>query len=256
MTGGGERKQMKELQRLLSGARRAVQKYSMIDEGDLVAVGVSGGKDSLALLCVLAALREFYPVSFELCALTVDPGFDKADTIAASPFDFSQIEELCRRLRVPFFVRKTLIAPLVFDHRREKNPCSLCANMRRGALIDLAKEKGASKLALGHHMEDAAETVVMNLFDGGRFGCFSPLTQIEDREISVIRPMILCRESEIARFAKKAALPVEKSPCPMDAGSNRAEVKALICSLDRKNPGVVDRLVGALCRAEVDGWHN
>ena len=246
---------MKELQRLLSKVRQGVQKYSMITSGDVIAVGVSGGKDSLAMLCALASLREFYPEKFDLVALTADPGFDKSAVIGAEKADHSQIAELCRRLRVPYYILDTQIAPIVFDHRREKNPCSLCANMRRGALVDLAKAHGASKLALGHHMDDAAQTVLMNLFEGGRFGCFSPVTALENRDISVIRPMILCRESEIAKFAKKAALPVEKSPCPMDAASERAEAKETLRSLERKNPGARERIIGALCRSGIDGWH-
>lgn len=246
---------MRELQRLLSSVRQAVDRYRMISPGDVVALGVSGGKDSLAMLCALAALRDFYPAPFEVIALTVDPGFHDVRAFDAPSADYSLIDELCRRLRVPFYVKKTQIAPIVFEHRQEQNPCSLCARLRRAALTGLAEKLGANKLALGHHRDDAAETLLMNLFNEGRIGCFSPVTSLEDRRISVIRPMLLCTEREIEAFTAKASLPVLESPCPMDKSSNRARIKALIRELDRENHGISHRIVGALCRGEIDGWH-
>lgn len=246
---------MRELQRLLSKVRQAVESYDMISEGDTVAVGVSGGKDSLAMLCALCALRDFYPVPFEVIAVTVDPAFQDVKGLGAGEADYSLIEELCRRLRVPLAVERTQIASIVFDHRREANPCSLCARMRRAALTALAEKLGANKLALGHHRDDAAQTILMNLFNEGRLGCFSPVTELEDRNIAVIRPMVLCSERDISAFTKRAALPILKSPCPMDKSSNRAKIGSLICDLERTNPGVAHRIVGAFKRGGVDGWH-
>lgn len=246
---------MRELHRLLSRVRQAVDGYGMIGEGDKIAVGVSGGKDSLAMLCALALLRDFYPVPFEVVAVTVDPSFHEVEGLGASKPDYSLIEELCRRLRVKLIVERTQIAPIVFDHRHEANPCSLCARMRRAALTALAEKSGANKLALGHHRDDAAQTILMNLFNEGRLGCFSPVTALEDRAISVIRPMVLCGERDISAFAAKAALPVIESPCPMDKSSNRAKVGEIIGELERTSPGVAHRIVGAFRRSGLDGWH-
>ena len=226
----------------------------MIAPGDVVAVGVSGGKDSLALLAALAAFRDFGVIPFELKALMIDPGFSDLATVDVPPPDHSAIGELCRRLKVPFSIEKTQIAVIVFDERKEKNPCSLCANMRRGALLDLAASEGATKLALGHHLQDVAETAMMNLIHEGRFGCFSPVTRLEDRGISVIRPLILCDERLIKSFAKKAALPVEKSLCPADRATERAKVREILNGIDHADRGVDKRIEGALCRAGIDGW--
>lgn len=246
---------MKEMQKLLSRVRCAADRYSMIDEGDLVAVGVSGGKDSLALLCALAQLREFYPKKFDVVALMLDMGFDKSESISAPPCDLSGIEELCRRLHVGFHVKRTEISRIIFDVRRESNPCSLCANMRRGSLHNMAKEYGANKLALGHHFDDAAETMMLNLFFEARVGCFSPVTYLSRKEITVIRPLILTEERMIKAFVKKASLPVIKSPCPMDKTSERTKVKELLHGLDREHRGIYTRIVGALERGHIDGWH-
>lgn len=246
---------MKELQRLLSKVRQAADRYGMISPGDVVALGVSGGKDSLAMLCAMAVLRDFYPVPFRLIALTSDPGFQDIGGRDLPCAGYSLIEELCRRLRVPFILEKTRIAQIVFGHEHRENPCSLCARMRRASLTALAQKHGANKLALGHHRDDAAETVLMNLFNEGRFGCFSPVTCLEDRGISLIRPMLLCTEREIRAFAAKASLPVIESPCPMDKSSDRTRIRALIRELEHKNPGVSHRIVGALSRSGTDGWH-
>lgn len=245
---------MKEMQKLLSRVRSCVDRYSMIEEGDRIAVGVSGGKDSLALLCVLSELRKFHPVKFELVALMLDMGFELCEGIDAMPSDVSQIAELCSRLGVEFHVKKTEIAHVVFDIRKESNPCSLCARMRRGSLHDLVKEYGANKLALGHHYDDAAETVMLNLFFGGRFGCFSPITYLSRKDLTMIRPLILTEERDIKAFVKKASLPVMKSPCPMDTASERAKMKDMLHALDRENRGVYTRIMGALERSGIDGW--
>lgn len=246
---------MKEMQKLLSRVRSCVDRYSMIEDGDRIAVGVSGGKDSLALLCVLSELRKFYPEKYDLCALMLDMGFDASETVGAAPSDTSEIAELCSRLGVEFHVKRTEIARVIFDVRKESNPCSLCARMRRGSLHDLAKEYGVNKLALGHHFDDAAETVMLNLFFEARIGCFSPLTYLSRKDLTMIRPLLLTEERDIKTFVKKASLPVMKSPCPMDKTSERAKMKDMLHAFDREHRGLYTRIVGAVERGGIDGWH-
>ena len=246
---------MKEMQKLLSRVRSCVDRYSMIDDGDRIAVGVSGGKDSLALLCVLSELRKFYPEKYDLCALMLDMGFDASETVGAAPSDTSEIAELCSRLGVEFHVKRTEIARVIFDVRKESNPCSLCARMRRGSLHDLAKEYGVNKLALGHHFDDAAETVMLNLFFEARIGCFSPVTYLSRKDLTMIRPLLLTEERDIKTFVKKASLPVMKSPCPMDKTSERAKMKDMLHAFDREHRGLYTRIVGAVERGGIDGWH-
>ena len=244
---------MKE--KLLSRVRSCVDRYSMIEDGDRIAVGVSGGKDSLALLCVLSELRKFYPEKYDLCALMLDMGFDASETVGAAPSDTSEIAELCSRLGVEFHVKRTEIARVIFDVRKESNPCSLCARMRRGSLHDLAKEYGVNKLALGHHFDDAAETVMLNLFFEARIGCFSPVTYLSRKDLTMIRPLLLTEERDIKTFVKKASLPVMKSPCPMDKTSERAKMKDMLHAFDREHRGLYTRIVGAVERGGIDGWH-
>ncbi len=246
---------MKEMQKLLSRVRSCVDRYSMIEDGDRIAVGVSGGKDSLALLCVLSELRKFYPEKYDICALMLDMGFDASETVGAAPSDTSEIAELCSRLGVEFHVKRTEIARVIFDVRKESNPCSLCARMRRGSLHDLAKEYGVNKLALGHHFDDAAETVMLNLFFEARIGCFSPVTYLSRKDLTMIRPLLLTEERDIKTFVKKASLPVMKSPCPMDKTSERAKMKDMLHAFDREHRGLYTRIVGAVERGGVDGWH-
>ena len=246
---------MKEMQKLLSRVRSCVDRYSMIKDGDRIAVGVSGGKDSLALLCVLSELRKFYPEKYDLCALMLDMGFDASETVGAAPSDTSEIAELCSRLGVEFHVKRTEIARVIFDVRKESNPCSLCARMRRGSLHDLAKEYGVNKLALGHHFDDAAETVMLNLFFEARIGCFSPVTYLSRKDLTMIRPLLLTEERDIKTFVKKASLPVMKSPCPMDKTSERAKMKDMLHAFDRDHRGLYTRIVGAVERGGIDGWH-
>ena len=246
---------MKEMQKLLSRVRSCVDRYSMIKDGDRIAVGVSGGKDSLALLCVLSELRKFYPEKYDICALMLDMGFDASETVGAAPSDTSEIAELCSRLGVEFHVKRTEIARVIFDVRKESNPCSLCARMRRGSLHDLAKEYGVNKLALGHHFDDAAETVMLNLFFEARIGCFSPVTYLSRKDLTMIRPLLLTEERDIKTFVKKASLPVMKSPCPMDKTSERAKMKDMLHAFDREHRGLYTRIVGAVERGGIDGWH-
>ena len=185
----------KAMQRLCGLMRKAVQQYEMLSPGDRVLVGVSGGKDSVALTVGLAQLRQYLGFSFEVTAVTLDPQF------GGQPVDYSALEALFRQYGVPYEVRRTLIGPIVFDYRKEKNPCSLCANLRRGALHAAAEELGCNKVALGHHLDDAIETFYMNLWREGRIGCFSPVTELSDRGLTLIRPLLLATEQEVRTAA-------------------------------------------------------
>ena len=235
-----------DTRRLLSYVRRAVDDYEMITEGDRICVGISGGKDSLALLAGLANLRYFYPKKFELVALTVDMGFDGVD--------FSEIDALCRALNVPYHVKKTEIAQIIFDIRKEKNPCSLCAKMRRGVLHSTAKELGCNKIAFGHHFDDVVETFMLNLFHEGRIGCFQPVTYLSRADITLIRPLIYMPEKDVRYFASRENLPVVKSPCPADGHTEREEMKKMLDTLERQHKGLRHRIFGAICRGEIDGF--
>ena len=237
---------MEHIKRVLSFTRRAMEDYEMIHEGDRVAVDISGGKDSLTLLCALAELRRFYPVPFTLHAITIDMGF--ADS------DFSAIRALCEQLNVPYTVIPTQISHVIFDVRKEKNPCSLCAKMRRGALHNAAKELGCNVVALGHHFDDVVETFMLNLFFEGRLGCFQPVTYLSRTDLTLIRPMIYMPEKDVRYFAKAEALPVQKSPCPADGNTEREEIKKLLAQLDRQNKGLRYRIFGAIQRGEIDGF--
>ena len=237
---------MEYMKRVLSFVRRAVDDYEMIKEGDKIAVGVSAGKDSLTLLCAMAELRRFYPKHFELCAITVDMGFEGAD--------FSEIRRLCESLDVPYHIIPTQISTIIFDVRKEKNPCSLCAKMRRGALYRGAKELGCTTVALGHHFDDVVETFMLNLFYEGRIGCFQPVTYLSNTDIHMIRPMIYMPEKDVRYFASRVELPVMKSPCPADGNTEREEMKQLLHSLERENKGLRYRIFGAIQRGEVDGF--
>jgi len=237
---------MEHTKRILSFTRRALDDYHMIEPGDKIAVGVSAGKDSLTLLCAMAQLRRFYPIPFDLIAITVDMGFEGTD--------FSPIQKLCDELNVPYHIVPTEISRIIFDIRKEKNPCSLCAKMRRGALHNAAKELGCTSVALGHHFDDAVETFLLNLFFEGRIGCFSPVTYLSRVGIKLIRPMLYMPEKDVRYFASKVQLPVVKSPCPADGNTQREEMKQLLRELERKHDGLRYRIFGAMQRGEVDGF--
>ena len=237
---------MEGMKRVLSFVRRAADDYEMIKDSDKVAVGVSAGKDSLTLLCALAELRRFYPNKFELCAVTVDMGFDGAD--------FSAIRKLCDELGVEYHIVPTQISKIIFDVRKEKNPCSLCAKMRRGALYNYAREIGFTTVALGHHFDDVVETFMLNLFYEGRLGCFQPVTYLTNTGVTLIRPMIYMPEKDVRYFATKNKLPVVKSPCPADGNTEREEMKKLLHSLEKQNKGLRYRIFGAIQRGEIDGF--
>ena len=237
---------IRELQRMLSYVRRAVDDYGMIEEGDRIAVGVSGGKDSLVMLEGLSELRRFYPKKYTIVAVTVDMGFEGVD--------FSDVAEFCSRRGIEYRTVKTDIYKIIFEVRKEPNPCSLCARMRRGAIHDAAKEAGCNKLALGHHYDDAVETFMLNLFYEGRIGCFSPVSYLSRKDITVIRPMIYMPEKTIREFTKKVNLPIITSPCPADKNSERAKMKELLGTLEKDSHGLKTRIFGAMARAGVDGF--
>lgn len=236
------------MQKLMGRMRAAMERYHMIEAGDRVAVGVSGGKDSLVLLCALAELRNYYPQPFFLTALTVDPQF------GGRPADYSQIEELCQRIKVPFVVRRTELGRVIFEDRKEKNPCSLCARMRRGMLHNMAKEAGCSRIALGHHYDDAVNTFFMNLFECGTLGCFSPKSYLSRKGLWLVRPMVFCEEKEIASVARRYRLPVEKSSCPADGNTARRQTQELVRMLEKDYPDLRAKVMGALQRAGIDRW--
>ena len=237
---------MSEMRRMLSFVRRAVDDYQMIEDGDRIAVGISGGKDSLALLETLAALRVFYPKKFDIVAITIDMGFEGSD--------FSEVAELCRRINVEYQVIKTDIAKIIFDIRKEPNPCSLCAKMRRGSLHSAAQDAGCNKVALGHHFDDAVETFMMNMFFEGRLGCFSPKSYLSNRKLMLIRPMIYATEKDVKYFVSKRTLPVVKSLCPEDHATEREKMKNLLADLERNNKGLKHRIFNAMCKGEIDGF--
>lgn len=228
------------LRRLLGLTRKAVQDYGLIREHDKICVGLSGGKDSMALLTVLAALRRFYPKPFELCAVSVSTG--------EKGMDFSPVAAYCAELGVEYRLVETQIREIVFDLRHEKNPCALCANLRRGALNDHARQMGCNLVALGHHRDDVIETAFLSLSYEGRFYCFSPKTYLERSGITVIRPFLYVEESLIRRFRKAADFPVLVNPCPMDKTSKRAESKKLLWELDARNHDFRQNLFGAVKR--------
>lgn len=236
------------MQKLLSHMRAACQQYEMIKEGDRIAIGVSGGKDSIALLAGMANLRRFYPEKFEIVAITLDPRFGGVDA------DYSEIEELCKKLDVEYIIKRTQLAEVIFDIRKESNPCSLCARMRRGALHDAAKAADCNKIALGHHLDDLAETFVMNLFNGGTLDCFMPVTYLSRKDIYMIRPMIFARESDCARVVRKENLPIVKSKCPADGNTERQEVKEMLSALEKKYGDVRSKILGAMQRKEINGY--
>ena len=233
------------MQKLIGLVRRCVEDYRMIEPGDRIGVGVSGGKDSLALLVFLAELKKYFPSPFYLEAITIDMGLG---------MDYSGIEQLCKELDVPFTLVKTEIAPIIFDHRKEKNPCSMCAKMRRGALNQTLLEHNLNKLALGHHYDDAVETFLMSLLFEGRISCFQPVTDLDRTGIIQIRPMLYIHEKTVDSFAARQNLPVLENRCPVDKITKRAEVKELIYNLSATYPDLKERIFGAMQRYPLPEW--
>ncbi len=235
-----------KLQQLLSYTRRAIDDYHMIEENDCIGIGISGGKDSLALLCAMNGLMRFYPKKFTIHAITVDLGFQNQDLNA--------ISALCESLNVPYTIVKTEIAKIVFDDRKESNPCSLCAKMRKGALNEELKRIGCNKIAYGHHKDDVVETMLMSLIYEGRFHTFAPNTYLDRMDLTVIRPFLYMSENDIIGFVKKQNLPVAKSPCPVDGYTKREYAKQLVKQLNTENPGAKERMFTAITRSSLENW--
>ncbi len=237
---------VKLLNEFTGTVRRAVDDYHMIDAGDKVAVGVSGGKDSMLLLVALNHLRQYYPKPFELEAITIELGFEG--------MDFTPVKEMCASLSIPYTCLKTDIKEVVFDVRQETNPCSLCAKMRRGALNTAITERGITKLALGHHFDDAVETFMMSLFFEGRINCFEPVTYMSRMDVTQIRPMLYVGEGTAESLVRRYGLPVVKNPCPRDGISKRTEVKELVKTLSAEYPDMKSKIFGAMQRYPLSGW--
>ncbi len=233
------------MQKLMGLMRRCIDDYGMIQEGDKIAVGVSGGKDSLVLLQLLAGLRSYFNKSFSLEAITIDMGLG---------MDYSPMEAWCGELNVPYHIVKTEIAPIIFEHRKEKNPCSMCAKMRRGALNEAILDLGFHKLALGHHYDDAVETFLMSLLFEGRISCFQPVTDLDRTGIVQIRPMLYIHEKTVDNFARRMELPVIENRCPVDKTTKREEVKQLIYNLSQTYPDLKERIFGAMQRYPLAAW--
>lgn len=234
------------MQEIVSLMRKAIEDYNMIEEGDKIAVGLSGGKDSITLLLALHNLRIWYPKKFELMALTIDPGGDL--------FDIKELQKLCDSLDIEYVVEKTNIKEVVFDIRKEKNPCSLCANLRRGALNGVAEAYGCNKVALGHHQDDVIETFFLSLFYEGNIHTFAPTTYLSRKNIVTIRPFIYVTEKQIKGFQNKNPLPIMKKKCPNDGHSKREFIKGLIKDLTYKIPRLRACIFGAIQRSNIPGW--
>ena len=233
------------MQRFVGLVRRCVEDYGMIQSGDKIGVGVSGGKDSVALLVFLAELQKYHSTPFDLEAITIDMGLG---------MDYSGIQELCKKLNVPYTIVKTEIGPIIFDYRKEKNPCSMCAKMRRGALNQALLDRGMNKLALGHHYDDAVETFMMSLLYEGRISCFQPVTDLDRTGITQIRPMLYIHEQSIDNFAIKEGLPVIENRCPVDKETKRTEIKNLIYKMSGEYPDMKDKIFGAMQRLPLPEW--
>lgn len=238
------------MKKLLAKTRAAADKYNMFGQNEKIAVGVSGGKDSMMLLRLMATLRDFHPSHFELTALCLDPCFSGIEN------DYSAICEMCDELKVPVVIKRSRLGEIIFEERKETNPCSLCARMRRGILHNMALEQGCARLALGHHLDDAAATFWMNLTSGSRISCFSPVTYLDRKQITLIRPMIFCREREIISAASRINLPVIKSRCPADGCTERKNASEMLKELEKTYPDLIERIISAMQRDNISGWGN
>lgn len=235
------------MQRVLSYLRRAVEDYDLISDGDRIAVGVSGGKDSVLLLCALNAFRRFCGIDFSLVGITLDMGFDEKT-------DFAPLAEFFANEGIEYRVRETQIGQIVFNIRQEDSPCSLCARMRRGALHDAAKELGCNKVALGHNRDDLLETFVMNMLYEGRLGVFAPMTYLDRKDITVIRPLALMPERDVVGAANRLKLPILRQRCPADGETSRQETKEMLLALEKEKRGTMNKIFGAIRRSHLNGW--
>ena len=228
------------MQKILSRMRKAIEEYNMIEENDKIAICLSGGKDSITLLHAFKNLQLFYPKKFEIIAITIDPGFEF--------FDTNFLQDICDDLKIPLFVEKTRAKDIVFDYRKEKNPCSLCANLRRGAINSVATSEGCNKIALGHNKDDVIETFIMNLYYAGNIGTFSPVSYMDRSKVTLIRPLIYAEEKDTKRFIKKYNLKVMPKVCPMDGTSKRETTKQMIFDLKNDIPAIKQNIFGAIER--------
>lgn len=235
-----------KLQKLLSLLRQGIEKYEMIKEGDKIAIGVSGGKDSLALLYAMKELSRFYPKEFTICAISVDLGFENTD--------FAGIENVCRKLGVEFHLINTQIGEIVLKERKEKNPCSLCAKMRKGALVEEALRLHCNKIAYAHHKDDFVETMLLSLLFQGQFYAFPPVTNFEEQQLQVLRPFIFVEEAQIKGFCNKYEIPVMKSPCPVDGTTKRQYVKNLASQIQKEHSGAKQRMFHAIVEGNIYDW--
>ena len=234
------------MQHILALVRRCVEDYNMIEDGDTIAVGVSGGKDSMLLLAALAHLRRFYPKRFDLVAITIDSG--------VPGMDFAPVKELCEKLEVPYHIVLVPTYEIVFLSRKEKNPCSLCAKMRRGALSTELNHLGIKKIALGHHYDDAVETLMMNLLMEGRIGCFQPVTYLDRTDVTQLRPLLYVEERDVRNTVNRLGLPVVANPCPANGSTKREEIKELLVELEQRYPNLRTKIFGAIQRYPLYGW--
>lgn len=235
-----------KLQKLLSLVRKAVDDYNMIEDGDTIAVGLSGGKDSMATLNALKSMQYFYPKKYELIAITVSLGFENADYTASAAF--------CKNLNVPFYLVETDIGKIIFDERKEKNPCSLCSKMRKGALHDEAVKRGANKIALGHNKDDVIQTLFMSLFYEGRIHTFSPVSYLDRKQLYNIRPLIYVAEADIIGFMNKYGLKAVKNLCPADGYTSREEIKGFIKEQTLKYGNFNEKVFTAIKNSKINGW--
>ncbi|MEG2039136.1 MAG: ATP-binding protein [Oscillospiraceae bacterium] len=228
--------------------RKAITEYDMIQQGDVIALGISGGKDSVCLLAGLAKLKQFIGIEFTIKAITLDPCFGGIQT------DYTLIEKLCEDLGVEYHIIRTQIGEIVFDIRKESSPCSLCARMRRGALHDAALSYGCNKIALGHHKDDAIETFIMNLFNEGRLGCFSPVSYLSRKDLTMIRPLVLTEENDIIKAVNRNKLPIVKSVCPADGVTSRQQTKQWLIDMEKQQPGIKARIFTAMKNGHISKW--
>lgn len=234
------------IQHLYSYVRRAIDDYHMIADGDRIAIGISGGKDSLTLLYALSGLQNFYPMKFDLTAISVDLGFNE--------FDLAPVQKLCEQLHVPYYIVKTEIGKIVFEERQEKSPCALCAKMRKGALNDFAIQQNCNKVAYAHHMDDIIETMFLSMFYEGQFYSFPPVTKLERSGLTVIRPLMYVTEADVTGFKNKYKLPLVTNPCPADGITRREYIKQLVQQINQDNPGVKKQIFHAIVNGNIKGW--
>lgn len=235
-----------DLQKLLGYIRKAIEDYNMIEEGDKIAIGLSGGKDSIALTVALKSLQRFYPKKFELEVITVSLGFEN--------LDFSSMTELCNKLGLNYTIEHTSIGQIVFDERKEKNPCSLCSKLRKGALNNAAKKLNCNKVALGHNKDDVIQTFLLSLFYEGRINTFSPISFLDKKQIYLIRPLIYARDKDIKSFVKKDNIKIVNNPCPANGNTKREDIKNLIYKLEKDYDDLDNKIFGAIKRSQIQGW--